>query len=136
MFSYLFSDIASYLTGSDFLEKLYAEQSYVFFIYDILFISLCIMNFIIILFLITPKESRSGFFKKYFILIEFCINFPITLGVMGTLISISDALSNNQTDLANIISGNFSAAILTTVMGGAIYGYSFLSQALMSKHVN
>lgn len=94
------------------------------------------MNFIIIYFILSPKNSRYCFFKKYFILTEFCINFPITLGVMGTLISISDALNRNPTDLANVISGNFSAAILTTVMGGVVYGYSFLSQALMSRHVN
>lgn len=69
------------------------------------------------------------------VIVDFCINYSITLGVMGTLIAIGIAVSDGKSSAAftSSISTAFASALITTIIGGVIYGYCFLLNAYLFK---
>ena len=127
---YLFS-----LIINDSSINIYNTQVSVKFIYDTLLLITFLMTFCFIS--IYFNKNKKNLFQQYFVLMEFLINFPITLGVIGTLYSMSIAvasLSSNE-KVSDVISLNFSSAVTTTIIGGLVYGYCFFLQAILSKHI-
>ena len=139
-----FSDFFSYLIPcfiSSTAWEIFQKQESVQFIYILLFLDLFIMTFLTIRifgirFFSKSNELAEHRFHRNFLLIELLVNFPVTLGVIGTLISISIAVV--QADGGNIndvMSKNFDAAVITTVIGGLVYGYCFLLQAVLHRYL-
>nr|VFK60769.1 MAG: hypothetical protein BECKUNK1418G_GA0071005_101314 [Candidatus Kentron sp. UNK]VFK69458.1 MAG: hypothetical protein BECKUNK1418H_GA0071006_101414 [Candidatus Kentron sp. UNK] len=132
--------VASWFVSSTALA-IYRDQEPVRFIYILLFIDVFVMNFLVIRILAIKQLSSHQFlkieFQRDFLLMELLINFPVTLGVIGTLIAISISASKAQgSNLSTVMTENFDAAIVTTVIGGLVYGYCFLLQALLYRFLN
>ena len=120
---------------SETAVSIYKGQVAVRFIYDILFLILFLMTWLSIE--IIFNKNQRHFFTQHYILMEFLINFPITLGVIGTLYAISiEVAENNTKAIHDVITSNFGAAVVTTIIGALVYGYCFLLQALVSRYIN
>jgi len=133
------------IVGSWFVSStalaIYRDQEPVRFIYVLLFIDIFLMNFLVIRILAIKRFFSHPFskteFQRDFLLMELLINFPVTLGVIGTLVAISIAISKAQgSNLSAVMTDNFDAAVVTTVIGGLVYGYCFLLQALLYRFLN
>ena len=113
----------------------YEAQQSVQWIYDALFIIIFLMNCIFLEVIFLDKTERKKNFKKNFIYMEFLINYPVTLGVIGTLYSISVEVSSSDKKqaLSEVMSSTFDMAVVTTIIGGLVYGYCFILQAIISK---
>jgi len=132
--------ILEYITWlSSFPEKAWfiiESQQNVQFIYFLLFFMLWMMTYLT--FKIARSHKKVQHFNENYYLMEFLINFPIALGVIGTLYAISQqiALSNTETSLLQVMSSNFNQAIVTTIIGGFSYGYCFILQGLLARYIN
>ena len=121
----------NYLISNQLLIT-YKLQSEVSFIYDGLFLIVTLCNLIFFYVLLSDKSIQNLLFKRCFLAMEFFTNFSITLGVIGTLYSISNEVSSDPTtSLSNVISNNFDAAVITTIIGGLCYGYCSILQAFL-----
>ena len=116
------------------------SQSNVLVIYVSLFLCLFLSIYLNLYIIFSKKDLAMYKYRKYSQFLDFSINFPLTLGVMGTLISISTAVSSGDVivshDISDIITENLSSAVMTTVMGGGIYGFSFALQAFTFSLIN
>jgi hypothetical protein len=139
-----FSDFFSYLIPwfiSSTAWEIFQKQESVQFIYILLFLDLFIMTFLAIRiffvrFFLKSNELAENQFHRNFLLMELLINFPVTLGVIGTLISISIAVTQAEGgNLSDVMNNNFDAAVITTVIGGLVYGYCFLLQAVLHRYL-
>ena len=132
--------IASWFVSPTALA-IYRDQEAMRVIYILLFIDIFLMNFVVIRILAVKQFSSHQFskaeFQRDFLLMELLINFPVTLGVIGTLIAISIATSKAQgSNLSTVMTDNFDAAIVSTVIGGLVYGYCFLLQGLLYRYLH
>lgn len=128
--------VCSWFVSSTALE-IFQKQESVQFIYVLLFLDLFIMTFLVIWILSLQLLRSNGLakiqFHRNFLLMELLINFPVTLGVIGTLFSISIAVAQSEgRNLSDVMNNNFDAAVVTTVIGGLVYGYCFFLQAALS----
>lgn len=96
----------------------------IYLIYFFQFSILLFFNYIFFEFIELSKNN-----KRYINLdlIDFCVDFSLLLGLLGTLISLGNAVSKaNPGEFEMVIAENFSSALITTIVGGMIYGYCYL----------
>lgn len=124
-----------YLLSNELINT-YERQPAVSFIYDALLLITTVCTFIFFYILLSEKKLQKKLFERYFLITEFFTNFSITLGVIGTLYSISNEVSlSGEVNLSQVISNNFDAAVVTTIIGGLCYGYCSMLQAILSWRV-
>lgn len=90
-------------------------------------------NYVFLNHTVERRKNKRLVFKNHE-LVDFFINYSLLLGVMGTLLSIGIAVSEVQgaIEFAEVISGSFSSALVTTIVGGIIYGYCYLGNSYLS----
>lgn len=101
-------------------------------IYFLFFLMIFYFNWSIIWYFFSVKSERKIFFLRNQAMMDFCINFSVALGVMGTLLSIGVAFASASGDISQTIGSYFGTALLTTVVGIILYGYFFVFQAAIS----
>lgn len=121
--------------------SIYQEQESVRFIYLLMFLDIFLMTLLVFQVLSTrlfvSTHMAKNQFHQNFLLMELLINFPVTLGVIGTLLSISIAVAQAEGgNLSEVMNDNFDAAVVTTVIGGLVYGYCFLLQSTLYRYID
>ncbi len=107
----------------------------IYLIYLFQFLILLLFNYIFFEFIESNKLSGNTYINTE--LVDFCVDFSLLLGLLGTLISLGTAVSKaNQGEFESVISENFPAALITTILGGMIYGYCYLLRAIIFKRIN
>ncbi len=104
---------------------------FIIFIYLLLFLTLWIQLFIVL----TIDKKLS---TKQETLIEWNINVPPILGVVGTIYSFASftLVSNQQKGLFDIFKNNFYDAATTTVIGGSFYVINFAIAVWISSKLD
>lgn len=107
----------------------------IYLIYLFQFSILLLFNYLFFEFIDNYRNLRKKYINMD--LIDFCVDFSLLLGLLGTLISLGTAVSKaNQGEFEAVISQNFPAALITTIMGGMIYGYCYLLRAKIFQVLN
>lgn len=136
-----FIDLLSPWLLSSIAVDIYQDQEAVRFIYAVMYVDIFLMTLLCLQVLFTrlfdSTHAAKHQFHQNFLLMELLINFPVTLGVIGTLISISIAVAKAEGgNLGEVMDEHFDAAVVTTVIGGLVYGYCFLLQATLYRYLD